>query len=280
MPGKTRRCRALIAVIVGAAALLSFARPAAAAGEDTYFVNAINAIRASRGVAPLAVDGQLAAVAQAWSAHMAATGTLQHNPAIATQVTGWRVLGENVGTGGVLDTIENAFENSPHHFENMVDPAFTHIGVAVVQDARGTYWVTEEFKQATGAKAVAPAPKPAAPVAPKPAPKPAAKPVAKPAPKPVTQAVVKPAAKPAPVAAAPATSVPVATTQPAPPPTVPVAVLGASTQQPASSAGAVPAGSPFTAAHLTGLVAAFVLGSAMAFYARVRVTRTQTATAG
>lgn len=276
MPAFTRR--ALIALIVGVAALFSLARPAAAAGEDAYFVNAINAIRASRGLAPLAVDGQLTAVAQAWSAQMAASGTLQHNPAIASQVSGWRMLGENVGTGGSADTIEVAFENSPHHLENMVDPQFTHIGVAVVRDGRGTLWVTEDFKQAAAAKAIAPAPKPAAPAAPKATPKP----VAKPAPKPVTHSAAKPVAKPAPAAATRAT-VPaaVATTQPAPAPTVPLAVLGASAErQPASPARTLPAGDPFTTTNLAGLIAAVLLGSAMAFYVRVRFARSRPATAG
>jgi len=268
--------RALIALIVGVAALVCVARPAAAAGEDGYFVNAINAVRTSRGLAPLAVDGQLNSVAQAWSAQMAASGTLQHNPALATQVSNWRVVGENVGTGSSLDSIEAAFEASPHHFENMVDPQFTHIGVAVTRDSKGTYWVTEEFKQAKTVS-VAAAPKPAAPSTPKPVSRPAAKPVTKPAAAPVAHASSRPVAKPATAAAAPAA--PVTTTPAMPATTVPAVVLGTSAAPQPVSANGIAVRNPFTATNLAGLVAAVFFGCAMAFYARVRVTAARATTA-
>jgi hypothetical protein len=202
---------------------------------------------------------------------MAAAGTLSHNPNVGSQVGGWRTLGENVGTGPDDPTIEAAFEASPHHFENMVDPSFNAIGVAVVQDPSGTLWVTEDFKQSTNAPRPAPAPaapKPAAPrpAAPKPAPKPASAP--RPAPAPVHAAPVHAAA----AASAPATK-PVATTAPAAPPaSVPLAVLGSSTHRPAA-APTLGVRNPFTAANLTGLVALVVLGASMALFARVRVTR-------
>src|SRR5947209_9755857 len=187
------RWRALLILLAVGASLFAFARPAAAAGSAGYYIDKINAIRSSRGLGTLGVDGQLTAVAQSWSQQMAASGTLSHNPNIGSQVSGWHTLGENVGTGPDDPTIEAAFENSPHHFENMVDPSFNAIGVAVVQDASGTLWVTEEFKQSTNAPRPAPAPaapKPAAPkpAAPKPAPKPASAP--RPAPAPVHAAPV------------------------------------------------------------------------------------------
>ncbi|MBV8983941.1 MAG: CAP domain-containing protein, partial [Acidimicrobiia bacterium] len=137
------RLRALLALIAIGASLFAFARPAAASPSEDYFVNAINQIRAGRGLGTLSISPPLSAVASAWSAQMATDGTLAHNPAFANQVSGWRMLGENVGTGGDVASIETAFENSPHHFENMVDPSYTEIGVGVVQDSSGTYWVTE-----------------------------------------------------------------------------------------------------------------------------------------
>ena len=267
------RLRALLTVAALALSLFAFARPAAASGNEDYFVAKINDIRSSRGLASLAVDGQLTAVARSWSQHMADDGTLAHNPNLGSQVSGWRTLGENVGTGPSDESIEAAFENSPHHFENMVDPSYNYIGVGVVQDSSGTYWVTEDFKQSTNAPRPAPAPaapKPAAPkpAAPKPAPKPASAP--RPAPAPVHAAPVHA------VTAAPSAPVttPVATTAPsAPPVTAPLAVLGSSTERPAP-APAFGVSNPFTAANLTGLVALVALGASMALVARVRVTRT------
>ena len=177
------RLRALLVLIAVGASVFAFARPAAASSDEGSFISKINEIRASRGLGTLAVDGQLTAVARSWSQHMASDGTLEHNPSLAGQVSGWHTLGENVGTGPSDESIEAAFENSPHHFENMVDPSFTEIGVGVVQDSSGTYWVTEDFEQPKGAPSAAPAPRPSAPrPAPRPAPKPAPKPAAAPHP--------------------------------------------------------------------------------------------------
>jgi hypothetical protein len=265
------RLRALLTLAVMGVALFAFARPAAASSDEDYFVAKINSIRSSRGLGTLAVDGQLTAVARSWSQHMADDGTLQHNPSLGSQVSGWRTLGENVGTGPSADSIEAAFENSPHHFENMVDPSFNYIGVGVVQDSSGTYWVTEDFKQSTNAPKPAPAPSRPAPAAPKPVAKPAA------APRPAAAPVHAATARPAPSAA---TAAPVATTvASAPPETVPLAVLGARTQ-PATGTPGLGVANPFTAANVTGLVAVVILGASMALFARVRVARAGSPIAG
>jgi len=264
------RLRALLILIAVGASLFAFARPAAASSDEDYYVNKINEIRASRGLGTLAVDGQLTAVARSWSQHMAGDGTLEHNPNLASQVSGWRTLGENVGTGPSDESIEAAFENSPHHFENMVDPSFTEIGVGVVQDSSGTYWVTEDFKQPSSSPRPAPAPRPAAPkpAAPRPAPKPAPRPASAPAPlhAPVHAAPVHAAAAPAPA--------PVATTVATAPTTVPLAVLGTSTKR-ATGVHGLRVLNPFTAANLIGLVALAFLGASMAMFARVRVRVTR-----
>src|SRR4051794_40840073 len=261
------RLRALLTLIAVGASLFAFAKPAAASSDEDFYINKINQIRASRGLGTLSVDGQLTAVARSWSQHMASDGTLAHNPNLGSQVSGWRMLGENVGTGADDASIEAAFENSPHHFENMVDPSFTEIGVGVVQDSSGTYWVTEDYEQPKNAPAAAPAPK-AAPrnAAPKPAPRPAPKPAsaARPAPAPVHAAPVHAAATSAPSPApAPATTVVTAA-----PTTVPLAVLGTSAER-----GPVghPLGvsNPFTSANLAGLVALVILGASMAVFIRV-----------
>ena len=259
--------RALLALIVAGVAFVAFAGPAHATSDEDYFVAKINQIRASRGLGTLAVSGQLTAVARSWSQHMASDGTLEHNPNLGSQVSGWRMMGENVGTGPDATSIENAFENSPHHFENMVDPSFTLIGVGVTQDSSGTYWVTEDFEQPKNAGSPAPAPSHSTPAPPRsaarPAPKPA--PAPRPAPTPV-HAAVHPASAPA--AASPVT---VATTvAPTPPPTVPLAVLGSSAKRPAPASG-LSVASPFTETNVLGLLALAVLGTSMAIFSRVRV---------
>jgi Cysteine-rich secretory protein family len=264
------RLRALLTLIVIGASLFAFAKPAAASSDEDYFINAINQIRAGRGLGTLTVNAQLTAVGRSWSQLMASDGTLAHNPNLGGQISGWRTLGENVGTGSNDASIESAFENSPHHFENMVDPSFTQIGVGVVQDSTGTYWVTEDFEQPKNAPAAAPAPHTSAPKpAPRPAPKPATAP--RPAPAPVHAAPVHAAATAAP-APAPAPATTVATAAPT---TVPLAVLGTSAERaPVDHPLGLP--NPFTAANLTGLVALVILGASMAVFTRVhgRVART------
>ncbi|MBV8161236.1 MAG: CAP domain-containing protein [Acidimicrobiia bacterium] len=272
-PRADRALRALLALLVAGAALFAFARPAHASSDEDAFIGAINAIRASRGIGTLAVDGQLTDVARAWSQQMAASETLSHNPNLATQISGWRSAGENVGTGPDEPSIEAAFEASPHHFENMVDPSYNAIGVGVVADANGTLWVTEDYKQSKDGAAAAPAPAPPAPAPPRPAPRPAPRTVSTPRPAsaPVHTAAAQPVTTAASheAAAAPAAAAPVATTV-AVAPTAPVAVLGSSAHK--VSAAGVADDSPFSATNLTALVALVVLGASMAMFTRVRMT--------
>src|SRR5467141_2021602 len=101
--------RAVITLAVVGASCFALARPAAASPSDeAYFINSINNIRAGRGLSILTVDAQLTGVARSWSEHMSADGTLAHNPNLASQVSDWRTLGENVGTGPSLESIEAA----------------------------------------------------------------------------------------------------------------------------------------------------------------------------
>jgi hypothetical protein len=125
---------------------------------ESAFVNDINALRASKGLRPLSVDPRLVNVARGWSQQMASSNNLSHNPNLANQSpSDWTKLGENVGYGGSESSIHQAFVNSPHHYANLVDPAFNAVGVGVVQ-VGNTVWVTEDFEQAASAPTDAPAP--------------------------------------------------------------------------------------------------------------------------
>jgi hypothetical protein len=115
-------------------------------GEEADFVSRINAERTSRGLGALATDSELTTIARRWSGKMAAANQLSHNPNLSKEVTqDWEKLGENVGVGGSVADIHVAFMNSPAHRANILDPAFTHVGVGVVDGADGRIWVTEVF---------------------------------------------------------------------------------------------------------------------------------------
>jgi hypothetical protein len=119
--------------------------------DEAAFVAKINDLRASKGLAPLQVNANLVAKARAWSAGMAAAGKIWHSTLSDGVTEDWRKLGENVGMGGSVDGLHTAFVNSPHHYENLVDPAFTHVGIGVVMSGN-TIFVTEVFMQLMPAK--------------------------------------------------------------------------------------------------------------------------------
>ena len=89
----------------------------AVAGSPAAFVAQINGLRAARGLPALAVNGTLAGVAQSWAAHLAATGSLAHNPSLGVEApAGWRYVEENVGMGSNQALIESTFAASPDHY--------------------------------------------------------------------------------------------------------------------------------------------------------------------
>jgi len=163
--------KAIGATIIGMLALMGSsvlsAAPAGAdvvdSGMESAFVAKINALRASKGLGQLAVYGELTTIARNWSQQMANAGAISHNANFPNQVTAdWKKLGENVGRGGTVDALFTAFVNSPHHYENLVDPAFNYVGVGVVVTPDGTIWTSHQFMQ-LGAAAAAAAPRVTAP---------------------------------------------------------------------------------------------------------------------
>ncbi len=126
-----------------------------ASALETEFIAGVNALRVSQGLQAFVVDPEIRGVALGWTQKMADAGRISHNPNLGTEVTAsWRKLGENVGTGPDAPTIEEAFENSPGHRRNLLDPEFTHLAITVVVRGERIY-VTQQFRTPT---AVAPAP--------------------------------------------------------------------------------------------------------------------------
>jgi uncharacterized protein YkwD len=148
MPARVRRAvLAACAVLTLLASLALLPAPHAGAldadGQD--WLAKINGLRTSLGLGPLQLDGELTGLAQSWAEHMAATGTLSHTPNLASGVSSdWTKLGENVGFGPNNDLIWNGFLNSPKHYANLTDPAFTHVGIGVAW-VGGTEWVVHRF---------------------------------------------------------------------------------------------------------------------------------------
>jgi hypothetical protein len=142
-----RAMRLVAAVFVALGSLLVVA-PAQPAQADpvSSWLSWVNNFRASHGVQPLLLDGQQSALAQQRAQIIASSGTLVHTPDLTAGVTeNWTAMGENIGFGPDVNTIGNAFVNSPKHYANLVNPAYNRIGIGVVIDSSGTMWVTHRF---------------------------------------------------------------------------------------------------------------------------------------
>ena len=151
-----RRARVSFLVAVVAVGLLGGPAVAASSGGGRVrpdlagaFIAQINGARASHGRARLSIDSTLTSVATGWALSMSKTSVLSHNPRLATSVRGWHYLGENVGVGYSLASLEQAFWASAPHRANLLDSDFTRIGVGVVDDG-GKLWVVEDFSRPAG----------------------------------------------------------------------------------------------------------------------------------
>ena len=172
---RTFRAAAVLAaaavLLPGAGASALSGRAGATAGAVTYdaagtarLYSLVNAHRRANGLPALAVDTRLASIARTWTVSMATTEHLAHNDALFTKAThsllGIRNLGENVAFASLgVERAHVILMESPPHRANIDNAAYAVGGFAVVRDAKGVTWVTEDF----GSRPVAAtAPKPAA----------------------------------------------------------------------------------------------------------------------
>lgn len=107
----------------------------------------INLARRLRGDTRLRLDPELTRVARTHAREMIARGSLFHSPqqVLTRKVTNWNILGENIGVGGGVASLHQAFMDSPDHRANILYDPFRHVGVGVVRDD-GRMWVTIIFE--------------------------------------------------------------------------------------------------------------------------------------
>lgn len=129
--------------------------------KESEFVAMINDLRQSEGLGTLEVHEQLTAKARDWSHTMAEAGEIWHSELPDGITVNWKRLGENVGMGGSVEALHQAFIDSPGHYQNLIDPGFRHVGLGVTVDADGTIFVSEVFMELASQPAPA-ASKPAA----------------------------------------------------------------------------------------------------------------------
>ena len=144
----------LFAGIVLSASITAFA-PATPAGAACYrnnasekaFASKLNLARRAAGRNTLRLDPQLSKAAKVHTKEMVNKNLLYHTPtdALKRRVTNWYELGENVGVGGTVDSLHQAFMNSSAHRSNILYSNFRYVGIGTVQSG-GRLWVTVIFE--------------------------------------------------------------------------------------------------------------------------------------
>lgn len=154
-----------------ASAFVSGGSIAWASASPSSYGSMLNAERASHGLSPLRVSGDLVAIAQQWAAHMASTRSLAHNPGLTSEVHNWRAVGENVGEGPTIEDLDSAFMRSAEHRANILDSSYEEFGVGYAR-SDGLIWITIDFRDpmtSSGASQPAPTSSSAAPASAAPA---------------------------------------------------------------------------------------------------------------
>jgi len=145
--------RSLLAAVV---LILTFAGAPVASADSTsnaQFVSYTNSARSQHGLRSYAVSSDLSSIANRWAAHMAANRTLEHNPYASSEVCCWRAMGENVGVGGTVSQIQQAFMASAPHRANILSSTYTEIGVGTARGSDGQLYVDELFRLPTSGAA-------------------------------------------------------------------------------------------------------------------------------
>lgn len=124
----------VLAVLLPILAVVGLTGSAGAqAAEEEAFVRELNETRVELGLPELTLNAELTELSRVWAAEMAEEGEIFHaNPISANMTSNWLKLGENVGVGPEVNTLMDAFIDSPTHYQNIIDPEFTHVGVGVV----------------------------------------------------------------------------------------------------------------------------------------------------
>jgi uncharacterized protein YkwD len=170
------RLAGLLVLALALATLVLPASPALAGSDEAHIASRVNSERTARGLPALRQVADLQAVARQHAQVMASTGRMHHNPLLTSQVVSWSRVAENVGYAPSAEAVHVALMASPGHRANILDRGVSQMGIGVVWSG-GRLWVTQVFRQPTGAAASLPAvgapPAPAPPPPPPPPPPPA-----------------------------------------------------------------------------------------------------------
>lgn len=114
-------------------------------GPRQRMVDLTNRDRAAHDLEPLKLNRHVSRHAQRHTRQMVNAGTIFHSTPKqlrrALEGFRWHLIGENVGAGGSLESLEDAFMGSPDHRANILNPDFERMAVGVIR-AEDSTWVT------------------------------------------------------------------------------------------------------------------------------------------
>lgn len=141
--------------------------------SESEFLAKINAERAANGLGGLTMEGGLQAHARKHTQDMMDANQIYHSTSAELQAaagSGWSKLGENVGRGGSVGSLHQAFMNSSGHRANILGD-YNYVGIGTgTKD--GVLYVTVVFmkKGSTQATTTTTSPPPTATTKPPPQP--------------------------------------------------------------------------------------------------------------
>lgn len=128
----TNRARALrLAIATLMVLLMGTTLTSCRSSEQARVAELVNQTRAQYGRSALRDNLQLDEKAQAWAEHLARNNTLAHSNLPSGITYQWRSLAENVGYGGSVEQVHQAYLNSAGHRANILDPRWNYMGTGV-----------------------------------------------------------------------------------------------------------------------------------------------------
>jgi uncharacterized protein YkwD len=114
---------------------------------ERAFAKKTNHARAAHGLPKVHIDPQLSKTASKHTGKMVSKTLLYHttNSQFYSWVTNWSMVGEIVGEGGGVKSLQHAFMHSPEHRANILEKSFKYVGVGVKRK-NGLMWVTVQFE--------------------------------------------------------------------------------------------------------------------------------------
>jgi hypothetical protein len=122
--------------------------------EAWQIMQQANQARVEAGAGPLQWDAALATAARQHCLRMAAEGPISHQypgePDVSERAAAagasFSLIEENVAMSHAVSVVHDEWMNSPHHRENLLNPAVNRVGIAIVA-SRGMFYVVADYER-------------------------------------------------------------------------------------------------------------------------------------